>query len=129
MVTKVQQGLAKEKIIKMVQWLEEKQATGVLALDVHAACSVTEAIIIVSGSNLRHAQALADWLRQKCKENKIEFLGMEGYASGNWILMDFNDLVVHIFQEEYRQFYHIEGLWGEVPVIYSGEDQKIEANF
>lgn len=117
--TQVQTGHAEEKAITMVNWLEEKQAAQVLALDIHAVCSVAETLIIVSASNLRHAQALADWLKNKTKENKIEFLGMEGYSLGNWILMDFNEIIVHIFQEEYRHFYHIEGLWGEVPVIYS----------
>ena len=118
-VTKEKAELAEEKTINMAKWLEEKHAAQVLALDVQAVCSVAESLIVVSASNVRHAQALADWLRKKGKENKIEFLGMEGYTPGYWILMDFNDVIVHIFQEEYRNFYNIEGLWGEVPIIYS----------
>jgi len=107
------------KVRMIVNWMEEKQARNTIALDMHEKNSLTEALIIVSAVNYRHAQALADWLLEKFSENSIEFLGLEGYHPGSWILIDCNDVVIHIFQQEFRDFYNIEGLWSESPRIVS----------
>lgn len=107
------------KVRMIVNLMEEKQARNTIALDMHEKNSLTEALIIVSAVNYRHAQALADWLLEKFSENSIEFLGLEGYHPGSWILIDCNDIVIHIFQQEFRDFYNIEGLWSESPRIVS----------
>lgn len=96
---------------RMLGWLQEKQAEDMVALDIHAMNSVTDGVIVASAANVRHAQALTDWLMEKLSENEMELLGIEGYRSGTWILIDCNDIVVHIFQKDYRQFYNLEGLW------------------
>jgi ribosome-associated protein len=96
---------------RMLGWLQEKQAEDMVALDIQAMNSVTDGVIVASAANVRHAQALTDWLMEKLSENKIELLGIEGYRSGTWVLIDCNDIVVHIFQKDYRQFYNLEGLW------------------
>lgn len=108
-----------EKVKAIANWMEEKQAKDIIALDMHANNILTEALIIVSAVNYRHAQALSDWLLEKLAENSIEFLGLEGYHPGSWILVDCNDVVVHIFQQEFRDFYNIEGLWSESPRIFA----------
>ena len=82
-----------------------------VALDIKSMNSVTDGVILASAANIRHAQALTDWLMEKLSENRIELLGVEGYRSGTWVLIDCNDIVVHIFQKDYRQFYNLEGLW------------------
>ena len=61
----------------------------------------------------RHAQALTDALLHLAKERGIASLGLEGYQTGAWVLLDFNDIIVHVFQEDLRSFYNIEGLWSE----------------
>jgi len=100
---------------RIVEWLREKQAEDVLSLDVREINSCTEAMVIVSAQNMRHAQALADWVLAKFSENGMEVLGLEGYHPGYWILVDGNDVVLHIFQTEYRAFYNLDGLWREAP--------------
>ncbi|MFP4214003.1 MAG: ribosome silencing factor [Desulfohalobiaceae bacterium] len=107
-----------DKLESIVAWLQEKQAAGTLALDLTQLNSVTEAVLITSAANQRHAQALADWILQKLGEQGWEFLGLEGYQQGTWILMDLNDLVLHIFQQDYREFYNLEGLWHEADVLW-----------
>jgi ribosome-associated protein len=99
----------------ITEWLREKQAEDVLSLDVGEINSCTEAMVIVSAQNMRHAQALADWALAKFSENGMEVLGVEGYQPGSWILLDGNDVVLHIFQTEYRAFYNLDGLWREAP--------------
>ncbi len=107
-----------------VFWLQEKQAAGILALDLSALNSVTEIALIVSATNQRHAQALADWLLQKLGQDGWEFMGMEGYQNGTWILLDLNEIVVHVFQQEYREFYNLEGLWAEALVLWQDAEQQ-----
>lgn len=107
------QGDTRDKAAAIVGWLEEKKARDIVALDVSRICSVTEVIVVVTAGNPRHAKALADTLRERCKESGFTHLGMEGYVSGQWILVDINDVVVHIFQQDLRSLYDIEGLWSE----------------
>ena len=105
----------KDKTSRIVSWLHTKQARDILALDVKAINSITEGVVIASATSIRHAQALADMLMEMFAEQALEVLGMEGYRPGTWILIDCNDVVVHIFQEGERGFYNLEGLWSKAP--------------
>jgi ribosome-associated protein len=111
-----------ERVRMLRRWLEEKQGQDILVLDVSQLCAVTEALVLVTASNARHAQALADHLLARLAENKIELLGLEGYRTGAWILVDINDVLVHIFQGPNRQFYNLEDLWAEAEPIETGEE-------
>ena len=107
---------ASEKTAALVKWLEESKARDVVALDVagKSPCMV----IVVTASSLRHAKSLADGLMEQCTKNNYEFLRMEGYQTGQWILADLNDIVVHIFQQDVRELFRIESLWKESPALY-----------
>ena len=102
-----------EKVRRVAGWLLEKKARDLAAFDVSALCSFTEAMIVATAANVRQAQALADFILLKCGEERIALMGMDGYKTGQWILVDLNDVLVHIFLEETRRFYNIEGLWSE----------------
>lgn len=102
-----------EKGLLLARTLDEKQGEEIVLLDVAGVCPIAEQIIMVTAKGQRHAQALADALLHLAKERNIASLGLEGYQTGTWVLLDFNDIIVHIFQEELRGFYNIEGLWSE----------------
>ncbi|WP_147821601.1 ribosome silencing factor [Salidesulfovibrio onnuriiensis] len=102
-----------EKAALVCEWLDEKQGEDIVTMDVAGLCSITETICVVSARSLKHGQALADFVLEKCREEGIEFLGMEGYKPGDWILVDLNDMIIHVFQSELRDFYNIEGMWSE----------------
>lgn len=102
-----------EKGLLLARTLYEKQGEEIVLLDVTGVCPIAEHIITVTAKGQRHAQALADGLLHLAGECKFGSRGMEGYQSGTWILLDFNDVVVHIFQEDVRRFFNIEGLWSE----------------
>ncbi|MUM78352.1 ribosome silencing factor [Pseudodesulfovibrio sp. F-1] len=108
-----------DKARLLAGWLDEKQGTDIVIMDVSGLSSVTDATIVVSARGMKHAQALADALLARAAENSLEFLGMEGYQSGEWVLVDLNDVLIHIFQAESREFYNIEGMWSEAPRIAS----------
>lgn len=103
----------RDKVLLVAGWLNEKKARNLTALDVSTICSVTDVMVVATAGSVRQAQALADHLLFRCGENGISFLGMDGYKTGQWVLVDLNDVIVHIFLEESRDFYNIEGLWSE----------------
>ncbi|MCD6571438.1 MAG: ribosome silencing factor [Deltaproteobacteria bacterium] len=92
---------------RFVSALEEKKARDIVVLDVHELCSFTDYLIICTGTSDRQIKALA--------ENVIERLGKpfgaEGIELSRWVLLDYMDVVIHIFQEDLRVYYDLEGMW------------------
>lgn len=105
------------KTEKVVSWLMDKKAKNIVSLDIREFGSITDVLIIASAVNVRHNQALADFILDKVSEEKWEYLGMEGYKVGNWILIDLNEIIVHLFLEESREFYNLEGLFRQAKKI------------
>lgn len=103
----------REKMALMARWLDDKQARDVQALDVTGLCSIAEGMVLATARNARHAQALGGHLLDMAGEQGWEYLGMEGQRTGNWLLIDFNDVVAHVFLADTRIFYNLEGLWSE----------------
>jgi ribosome-associated protein len=110
----------------IVAWLEEKQGEEITAIDVTGICTVADVMIVVTAQNRRHAQTLADFVLAGVGEQGYEYLGMEGYANAVWILLDLNDILVHIFQREERLLYDIEGLWSEGTLLRSPQAKREE---
>lgn len=109
---------AAEKTAVLVKWLDESKARDVVALDVAGQSPCMDVVIVATASSLRHAKSLADGLMEQCTKNNYEYLRMEGYQTGQWILSDLNDIVVHIFQKDTRDLFRIESLWNQAPVLY-----------
>ncbi|MDY0259380.1 ribosome silencing factor [Desulfovibrio sp.] len=103
---------ASRKAADLVQWLEEHKALRVVSIDFEGQGGFADALIIASAGSVRHAQSLADGVSLMCREKNYEFLRTEGYAAGQWILVDMNDVIVNIFQEPVRELYALEALWG-----------------
>ena len=107
-----------EKLETACAWLAEKKARDIVALDLSKNNTFTEGIIIVTATSVRHAQGLADHVLAESKALRYEFLSMEGYQTGQWILLDMNDIVVSIFLEDTRELYRLEELWKSAPVTH-----------
>ncbi len=84
-----------------------------MLLEVKELCSFADYFIICSGGSKRQVAALAEHLEEELAKVKVEPLGVEGIQEGLWVLMDYNTVVVHIFYQELREFYDLEGLWAE----------------
>ncbi len=102
-----------EKSLALATLFDEKQGEDIVVIDVTGVCPIAESIIVVTGRGQRHAQSLADAAVELAKQRKFLSFGVEGYEAGMWILVDLNDVIIHIFQEDARHFYNIEGLWAE----------------
>ena len=105
------------KVEVVVQWLLDKKALDLLALDLSKEHLLSEAAIIVTATSPRHAQGLADYVLEECRGAKIEYLRMEGYTASQWILLDLNDVVVHIFQPDARNLYRLDDLWPAATIL------------
>ena len=108
---------AVDKADTIARWLEEHKARNLLVLDVHEKSSLTDVVVIASVSSVRQGQSLAEGLLTLCREENFEFFHTEGQNTGQWILVDLNDVVVHLFQDDARTLYNLEGLWRDTPVI------------
>lgn len=91
----------------------EKKATDVVVLDVAASLVITDYFVIATGSTDRQVRAIADEIEEKLKEVGLRTIGEEGEREAKWILLDFGDIVVHVFQPDEREFYRLERLWND----------------
>ena len=97
--------------------LDDKKGIDIALLDVGDLLSITEVFVIVTGTSRTHVRTLAESVDEKLKEHDRRPLRTEGAAEGEWVLLDFGDFVVHVFQETPRDFYGLERLWGDAPRI------------
>lgn len=104
---------SEEKALLVADWLDQKQGENIVIMDVTEISSVTNMTLIVSARGVKHAKALSEFVLDQCAEENIEFLSIEGQQAGEWVLVDLNDVLVHIFLDELREFYNIEGMWAE----------------
>jgi ribosome-associated protein len=96
---------------------DSKQGEDLVALDVSGPLPLTDIFLLASGRNERQVQAIADEIEDKLLEIDVKVLRREGKAEGRWILLDFGDLIAHVFHEEDRMYYALERLWKDCPAI------------
>ena len=96
----------------------DKKARDVSILDLRGRVDYADIFILCTASNARQARAIADSVRREAKSKcKLNPLSTEGFEQGKWVLVDFGDVIVHIFREDERDFYDLEGLWRDAPEI------------
>lgn len=105
----------KDLAMKIAAFASDKKANDILLLNMEGLSPVTDYFVICSASNNMLVKAIADNIEDKLAEEEIFFTHKEGYADGRWILMDYGDVVAHIFLEEERDFYNLEQLWADAP--------------
>lgn len=93
----------------------DKKGVEVLILDVRGKSSYADYFVIASGDSERQVTAMAEHVDEKLREGGIRPMGVEGYETGHWVLLDYGEVVVHLFSTEVRSFYDLEGLWTDVP--------------
>ena len=94
-----------------------KKALDIIVLDVSGLTSLADSFIICSGRSNRQVTAIADYIRTDLKQQGVAPLSVEGLQEGHWVLMDYGDIVIHVFYDDVRRFYDLEGLWSDAPRI------------
>ncbi len=108
---------SKEMARIAVAALEEKKATDVKVLDISDVSVLADYFIIASGGNRNQVQAMADETEERLGQAGFAPKHLEGYQTANWILMDYQDIVIHIFDEENRLFYDLERIWRDGSLV------------
>ena len=96
---------------------DDRKAIDLKVLHLEKVTDFTDYFLICSGTSERQVQAIADAVLERMREEKVRPLHVEGYNRGQWVLLDYGDFVVHIFQDEPRKFYALERLWGDAPDV------------
>ena len=103
--------LACEAMEDACEAMEDKKAQDIKIIDIEKVSTLADYFIIASGSNRNQVQAMADSVSEILGRAGVEPKQMEGYQTANWILLDYRDVVIHIFDEENRLFYDLERIW------------------
>lgn len=99
----------------MIDAISDKKGKDIVLIEIGEVLPITEYFVLGSGSSTTQVRALSDGVEMKMKESGILPLRIEGFREGRWILLDYGDIVVHLFHEEERDFYGLERFWGDVP--------------
>ncbi|MEI9533208.1 ribosome silencing factor [Moellerella wisconsensis] len=91
--------------------LEDSKAEDMVTIDVRGKSSVTDCMIICTGTSSRHLASVADKLIDECRKNGLQPLGVEGQGVSDWIVVDLGEAIVHVMQDESRRMYELEKLW------------------
>ena len=106
-----------ERVKKIVKALDDKKAKNIDVLDISELTSLGDYFIICTCGSTPQVHACCDEVEEKLEEIDVNCIHKEGYSGGSWVLMDYGDIIVHIMQEETRNFYSLEKLWDDCPRI------------
>ena len=106
---------------RVVDALLGRKAVDPVVLDLRGLCTATDYFVIVSGTSNAHVRGMAEYLVSALAPSGIEPHHVEGLAQGRWVLLDYVDFVVHVFHPDLRDFYQLERLWGDAPVVAAGD--------
>ena len=98
-----------------VGWALEKNSLDPVLLDVRGLCSYADFLLVLGGRSGRQVRAIAETIRRGMRNDGHRTLGSEGTDEGRWVLLDYGEVVVHVFLDELRDFYDLESLWVEAP--------------
>jgi ribosome-associated protein len=102
----------------------DAKAEELVVLDVKGISSFTDYFVIMSGRSTRHVQGLAEAIEKEMRAKRVNTANAEGLQEGMWVLLDFNDVVVHIFYHEQRKFYDLESLWHDARPVNIDDAQS-----
>ncbi|MGM0417187.1 MAG: ribosome silencing factor [Thermodesulfobacteriota bacterium] len=106
-----------ESALPFIETVLEKKTEAVTALDVSKLTSVADVFIIGSGRSTRQVRAIAEYVRRQLSKKGKKFLSVVGEKEGDWVLLDYGDVIIHLFYEPTRRFYDLEGLWMDAEKI------------
>ena len=100
------------QILKLITTsLDDDKAENILTIPLQGKSAMADYMVVASGTSSRQVTAMAEHIEFKLKQNKIAILGLEGLRQADWVLIDVNDVIVHLFRPEVREFYGLESMW------------------
>lgn len=117
-----------KKALRIASLALEKNAVDLVLLNATDLCSYTDAIAICHGRSTRQVQTIVRHVAAEMKREGAASLGVEGEAEGTWALLDFGDVVLHVFYESIRHYYDLESIWPDAPRLEVPEQKDISPN-
>lgn len=108
---------AERKVRRAARVALDKRALAVVVLDVQGVSSVTDYFLVCSGKSATHLQTISAAIREELKRDGVRPTHAEGVADSGWILLDYGDVLMHVFLEDTRAYYALERLWGDAPAV------------
>ncbi|MGH9903891.1 MAG: ribosome silencing factor, partial [Pyrinomonadaceae bacterium] len=127
-------GPLDERLLTALHAAGDKKALDLVVLDLRAVASFTDYFLIASGTNARQVQAVADEVAERLKKQGIRSARVEGYKAAEWVLLDYGDFIVHVFEEKARRFYDLERLWRDAarvplpPELVGGGESSLRSD-
>lgn len=106
-----------QQVKKILKCIDDKFGEDTVVLDLRKLSTICDYFIITSGQSIRQTKAIADEIQDKLEEEGIYILRKEGHGAGRWILLDYGDIVIHVFYQEDRDFYNLEKIWKDAYII------------
>ncbi|HEU4962673.1 MAG TPA: ribosome silencing factor [Bacilli bacterium] len=107
----------RERVLELARYAADaaadKKANDIVVLDIEGLSVIADYFVICSGNSSTQVQAIANGVKEKLGKRGIHLKAMEGYDEAKWVLLDFGDVVVHIFRPDEREFYNLERVWGD----------------
>ncbi len=113
--------MSNREVRLVVEALADRKAVDIVVLDLRGLCAATDYFVIASGTSDAHVRGMADHLVAALAPRGVAPHHVEGLAQGRWVLLDYVDFVVHVFHPELREFYQLERLWSDAPVVAAGD--------
>ena len=108
----MQTALNADQILRLITTsLDDDKAENILTIPLQGKSAMADYMVVASGASSRQVTAMAEHLEFKLKQEKVDILGLEGLRQADWVLLDANDVIVHIFRPEVRDFYGLERMW------------------
>lgn len=108
---------ARDKAVRIARAAIDKKAEDVRVLDVGGLTTLADYFVICTGNTDRQVKAIADEVDEVMRASRERPHHVEGQTSSRWVLMDYSDVVVHVFERETREYYNLDGLWADAPVV------------
>lgn len=115
---------ALEKARLCLEIIQERKAVDPILMEVGRLTSIADYFLVASGASSRQVQAISQHIARRLREEGFRPFGVEGEQEGHWVLMDYGDVVIHIFYQPVREFYDLEGLWTEAPRVALDDQNK-----
>ena len=107
-----------EQLVRRIAELAaDKKAVDIVALDIRKTSTLTDYFVIMSGTSEIQVRAIATSVKETLKKENVRSIGADGTVAGHWIVIDYGDVIVHIFRDDTRAFYDLEGLWADSPKL------------
>ena len=121
-MTRIAKSETPDRLLACINAALQRKAKDLVVMKVKDLSSFADHFIVCSGTSDRQVKAIASWIEESLKKDGMTPLGVEGTRHGQWVLMDYGDIVIHIFYDPVREFYDIERLWSDAPKMMIDDD-------